>query len=60
MTFEAMIEMVNGVPKVTWRPDLGAERVYKILGSNDLKAWTEVSDVTKGAWRFFKVRVEMP
>ena len=29
--------MVDGVPKVMWSPDLGAERVYKVLGSTDLQ-----------------------
>ena len=31
--FVASIEMVDGVPKVTWSPDLGAERVYRVLGA---------------------------
>ena len=34
--FEASIEMVDGVPKVTWSPDLGAERVYRVLGAKGL------------------------
>ena len=34
--FEATIEMVGGVPKVTWSPDLGAERVYRVLGAKGL------------------------
>ena len=28
--------MVDGVPKVTWLPDLGAERVYRVLGAKGL------------------------
>ena len=36
MRFEASIEMVDGVPKVTWSPDLGAERVYRVLGAKGL------------------------
>ena len=58
--FVASIEMSRGEPKVTWSPDLGVERVYKVLGSTDLKTWTEVSEETKGAYNFFKVVVEMP
>ncbi len=57
--FVASIEMVEGVPKVTWSPDLGAERVYKVFGSTDLKTWTEVTDKTKSSCNFFRVRVEM-
>ena len=34
--FGASIEMVDGVPKVTWSPDLGAERVYRVLGAKGL------------------------
>lgn len=58
--FEATIRMVEGVPKVTWNPDLGAERVYRVLGSTDLKTWTEATAETKGTYNFFKVSVEMP
>ena len=57
--FEASIEMVEGVPKVTWSPDLDDARVYKILGSSDLNIWTEVTDETKRSYNFFKVSVEM-
>ncbi len=57
--FEATIEMADGVPKVTWSPDLGVERDYKILGSRNLKIWTEVTDETKSSYNFFKVKVEM-
>ena len=74
--FEATIEMVGGVPKVTWSPDLGAERVYRVLGAKGLGgatargepgtsagaecAWVVVTEETKGDYRFFKVAVEMP
>ena len=34
--FVASIEMVEGVPKVMWLPDLGAERVYRVLGAKGL------------------------
>ena len=68
--FEATIEMVDGVPKVTWSPDLGAERVYRVLGARGLgdaaaetargTVWEIVTEETKGDYRFFKVVVEMP
>ena len=28
--------MVDGVPKVTWSPDLGAEREYRVLVAKEL------------------------
>ena len=68
--------MADGVPKVTWSPDLGAERVYRVLGARGLGsattrgasgtsagaecAWESVTEETKGDYRFFKVAVEMP
>ena len=68
--FEASIEMVDGVPKVTWSPDLGAERVYRVLGAKGLlpaagethrgTVWEVVTEETKGDYNFFKVAVEMP
>ena len=68
--FEATIEMVGGVPKVTWSPDLGVERVYRVLGAKGLvtpvagdsdgTVWEVVTEETKGDYNFFKVAVEMP
>ena len=34
--FVSSIEMVESVPKVTWSPDFGAERVYWVLGARGL------------------------
>ena len=34
--FVSSIEMVESVPKVTWSPDFGAERVYWVLGAKGL------------------------
>ncbi len=68
--FVASIEMVGGVPRVTWLPDLGAERVYRVLGAKGLgdtagethrgTVWESVTEETKGDYKFFKVAVEMP
>ena len=68
--FVASIEMVEGVPKVAWSPDLGAERVYRVLGARGLgdaagethrgTVWEVVTEETKGDCKFFKVEVEMP
>ena len=62
--------MVGGVPKVVWSPDLGAERVYRVLGAKSLETpvredtdgtvWEVVTEETEGDYRFFKVAVEMP
>ena len=62
--------------KVTWSPDLGAERVYRVLGAKGLGgattrgasgtsagaewAWEVVTEETKGGYNFFKVVVGMP
>lgn len=50
----------DGKPVVSWNPDLGSERVYKILGSTDLKTWVEVPEGKEANYNFFKVSVEMP
>ena len=60
--FEARIEMVGGVPVVTWTPDLNeggtkAERVYTVEGQERLgDGWGP----TNAASRFFRVKVELP
>ena len=61
---------MDEVPKVTWSPDLGAERVYRVLGAKGLDEtarpesapdrWETVTEETKGDYNFFKVAVEMP
>ena len=54
--------MVDGLPHVTWSPDLntnGEVRVYTVFGKTNLTdaAWV---CPTNAAHRFFKVKVEMP
>ena len=54
---------------MTWSPDLGAERVYRVLGAKGLlpaapgagggTVWEVVTE-TEGDYKFFKVVVEMP
>ena len=62
----ALIDMVEGVPVVSWTPDLNegagkvGTRIYTIMGSNDLKNWSEVPDGQEVNFKFFKVVVEMP
>ena len=58
----AGIEFVDGVPQVTWAPNLntnGVVRSYTIWGKESLTdaAW---HSPTNAADRFFKVAVEMP
>ena len=60
--FTASIKMVDGVPKLTWEPDLGDERVYKVYKSRNLKDWTYVPDPDAEpveASMFYKVEVEL-
>ena len=46
--FVASIEMVESVPKLTWSPDLGSERVYRVLGAKSLV--TPVREDTDPDW----------
>jgi hypothetical protein len=56
--FMSLISLSNGVPWVTWTPDLSTARVYNVEGRTNL---------TEGAWgptnagsRFFRVNVWLP
>lgn len=55
------ITLVDGKPKVTWMPDLGTARTYKLLAKQrlDHENWEEISSETEGYY-FFKVSVSMP
>ena len=62
-SFVAKIEMVAGMPIVTWDPDLntnGVVRTYKVYGKETLEAGGEWQYPTNSLHRFFKVTVEMP
>ena len=57
-----VISFTNGVPLVTWSPDLntnGEVRLYTVMGKTNLTdtAW---QSPTNSAHRFFKVKVELP
>ena len=59
------IRMENGVPKITWSPDLSPKRTYRLLGKASLSdaAWKEVdvkSEVEMRHYRFFKVELVLP
>ena len=63
--FEAKIKMRDGVPIVTWEPDLNengakAERLYKVYGSETLEGGGDWQYPTNPLHHFFKVTVEMP
>ena len=61
--FTAKIEMKDGVPIVTWEPDLntnGIMRTYKVYGSETLESGGDWQYPTNSLHRFFKVTVEMP
>ena len=61
--FTAGIEMVDGVPQVTWSPNLntnGIIRTYKVYGSETLDGGGDWQYPTNSLHRFFKVSVEMP
>lgn len=50
--------LVDGKPVVSWLPNR-SDRVYRVLGSSDLKNWREVDSGEEGAFRFFRISVEM-
>jgi len=64
--FTPLIEMSDGTPVISWRPDLNegkgkiGKRTYSILGSTDLENWDVVPDGQESDYNFFKVTVEMP
>lgn len=70
-TFKTMIEFNDGKPVVSWEPALNGldengrckktgVRTYRVLGSTDLKTWSEVDDGEENKFNFFRVNVEMP
>ena len=61
--FSAKIEMKDGAPVVTWKPDLntnGTVRIYKVYGSETLENGGDWQYPTNSFHKFFKVTVEMP
>ena len=61
--FTAKIELKDGVPIVTWDPNLntnGVVRAYKVYGSATPENGGDWQFPTNSLHRFFKVNVEMP
>jgi uncharacterized repeat protein (TIGR02543 family) len=56
--FLSLISLSNGVPWVTWIPDLGTARVYNVEGRTNLIDGTW--GPTNAGSRFFRVNVWMP
>ena len=61
--FTSRLAVQDGVPTVSWTPDLGGERRYRVWAKRDMteERWTNVTDIAEpGAegWRFFAVGVE--
>lgn len=56
--FMSLISVSNGVPWVTWIPDLGTARVYMINGRTNLA--DGIWGITNASSRFFRVNVGMP
>lgn len=54
------ISVTNNVPYLSWTPNLGADRSYRIWGSETLdeEEWEEVGDLKTTGAKFFKVTVE--
>jgi len=59
--FTAGIVVTNGIPYISWSPDLGGERLYLIMGTRNLdEEWELVDDVKSTDCDFFKVGVDFP
>ena len=57
------ISVMNGVPHLTWTPDLGSSaRTYTILGSETISSpvWKEVIDLETTKAKYFKVTISPP
>ena len=54
------ISVTNNVPYLSWTPNLGADRSYRILGRETLDEddWEEVGDLKTTSAKFFKVTVD--
>lgn len=58
--FEVMIDFdEEGLPQVSYQPDLGSRRAYTLWGSRDLKTWAKL-DRESQDYRFYKVSVDLP
>ena len=58
--FTVSINMIDGMPEITWSPDLKESRKYMIWGKATLDDSSSWQYPTNSLHRFFKVTVEMP
>ena len=58
--FTVSINMIDGIPEITWSPDLKESRKYMIWGKATLDDSSSWQHPTNSLHRFFKVTVEMP
>ncbi len=58
--FTVSINMIDGMPEITWSPDLKESRKYMIWGKATLDDSSSWQHPTNSLHRFFKVTVEMP
>lgn len=58
--FSARLAFTNGVPVVSWMPDLGKARRYLVEGRTNLLDEGAWSTPTTPGMRFFRVRVGLP
>ena len=59
--FRLDIQMSDGLPQLTWCPDLGEERIYLVFGKKELSdEWIYIQDGNLTPYRFFKIEVDLP
>ena len=61
--FRAFITMENGLPVISWEPDLLGARTYRIQAKPTLDAstsWQNIQAEDTGHYHFFRVIVDMP
>lgn len=55
----AVIDIIDGNPRITWTPDMGTQRIYTVEGKTNLTDVVWHSPTNAGS-KFFRVKTEMP
>lgn len=59
--FRLDIQVSEGLPQLTWSPDLGEERIYLVFGKKELTdEWIYIQDGNLTPYRFFKIEIDLP
>jgi hypothetical protein len=60
--FKVSINVGNdGVPSLTWEPNMGGDRVYQIFGKKNIyDDWVYIDDGDLSPYRFFMIGVDLP